>query len=193
MSAFNEHEVIAAIHRLHAKLKYREPPFSVSNAIEKLFPDVDVIGREIRQHGKIDIYAEPLPNGKRATITYRKRAHHSTQRYTCAHELAHWIFDVDCGRRVETVSAVCDPGKADAGKPPSERRADFFASEFLMPLYLLDEMVDFLIFPPDADQDEIDARDTKIQRLASRFNVSFLCAQRRVFDLHHWRQLSRGR
>jgi len=61
-----------------------------------------------------------------------------------------------------------------------------------VPLWVLDEMVDFEIRVASRDREAERARDQKIQRLASGFDVSLACMKFRVFDLEHWRKMSRG-
>lgn len=72
-----------------------------------------------------------------------------------------------------------------------ERRADFFAAELLVPLWILNEYVTFEIYPNRDDEDGVARRDQAIQQIASRFNVSMRCAKRRVFDLNAWRRITR--
>jgi hypothetical protein len=188
--AFNEHAVHSAIHRIFTTLNYRDPYFSISTVMEKMYPEVDVVARDMRDHARIDIYSTPLPSGRRATIFYRERAHHSTQRFSIAHELAHWEFDCNRGQTIPD-GRVCGPSVT--GKPLSERRADYFASELLAPLWVLDGLVEFDIYPDRDDEDAIAQRDQRVQRLASKFNLSLACMSRRVFDLAEWRKISRGR
>jgi hypothetical protein len=190
MTNFNEHEVQAVIHAIFTKMGYRKPKFSTSAMMEKLFPQVEVVGGDTRgHHALIEVYPKPLPSGRRAVITYNEKAHASTHRFSIAHELAHFIFDTEYGEKSPEKS-VCTHGPGE--KPASERRADYFASELLVPLWILDEMVDFEIRVRSNDPEAERARDQKIQRLASRFEVSLACMKFRVFDLDHWRKMSRG-
>jgi hypothetical protein len=197
-ASFNEHHVHAVIHRIYTRLEYAAPPFSISRVMEALFPEVEVVARTMKQHAVLEVYPAPLATGARALLAYNEKDHHSTQRFSIAHELGHFIFDCDFGRAPATVpscggSAVGSSSDDDGAKPLIERRADFFAAELLCPLWILDPMVDFTIYPAKDERDEIRERDQRIQRLASRFNLSLACLKRRVFDLAAWRRLSRGR
>lgn len=188
----NEHEVHAVIHAIFNKMGYRKPKFSISAITEKLFPQVEVVGGDTkRRHATIQIYPKPLDNGKRALITYDEKAHASTHRFSIAHELAHFIFDAEYGDKAPDGFA-CSLGR-EGNKPESERRADYFAAELLVPLWILDDMVDFETKVPANNPDAVRSRDQKIQRLASRFDVSLACMKYRVYDLERWREMSRGR
>jgi hypothetical protein len=189
----NEHQVHAVIHGIFLRMGYRQPKFSISSVMETMFPEIEVVGREIPGHALIEIYPRPLPSGVRATIVYNERAHASTHRFSIAHELAHYIFDTEMGTAMPSPGdPVCSVGPA-GGKSLSERRADYFASELLVPLWILDPMVDFDIHVDKGDPDAVRARDQKIQRLASRFDVSLRCMKFRVFDLAAWRNISHGK
>lgn len=177
------------IHGIHREMGYTVPPYSVSNVMESLFPEVDVVGRpNMTQHAVIEVYPAALANGKRAVIAYNENDHHSTQRFSIAHELAHWLFDFRRGAFIPTESALaCGGGR----KSVLERRADYFAAELLAPLWVLDGMVSFGVFPDKEDEDAVARRDQQIQRLASRFNLSMKAMRNRVYSLHYWRKISR--
>lgn len=189
VESFSDHHVHAAIHRIFTRMEYSEPPFSVSSVMEEMFPEVDVIGREMAEHAMLEVYKRPLGNGRRALIAYNEGDHHSTQRFSILHELSHWIFEFDCGQRLDGAVACGTPGR----KPLAERRADYFAAEVLAPLWILDRHVAFTIYPEKDDPDATKDRDQRIQRLASKFNVSRICMRNRVFDLAAWRKIRRGR
>lgn len=186
--SFDVHEVHAELHAIFKQLDYSRPPFSTSHAIETLFPQLDVIGAPLDEFARIEVFAEPLPSGKRGIITYDDKSAAPTHRFSIAHEIAHWIFDfrrgealahVECGRR--------------GGKSIAEQRADYFAAEFCAPLWILDQHVKFKLHADESDPDEVAALKNHAQRMASRFNVSLRCMQMRLRDLSHWRQMRRGR
>lgn len=178
-----EETVLATVRELHSDMGYVEPPFSTSKAIVKLFPEIRVVGKKLDRHAEIHVYRRPLPSGVQAKIFYAAQDHHSTQRFSIAHELGHWLFCCDRGKQIPDAFS-CTP----ESRQMRERRANFFASEFLVPLVVLDRFVTFEINPPRDDEDAIGARDQEIQRIASWFNVSMLCARWRVQALERWRR-----
>lgn len=195
MASFNEDEVHAVVYRIFRALGLREPPFSTSQITARLFPEVKIIGEEMHDHAYIDVYAQPLADGTKATVYYREQDHHSTQRFSIVHELGHYCFDHNFGRDppTETRTSCRHLDYPKIHKPKGEQRCDFFAASLLVPLWMLDDLVDFEIYPPKDDAAAIAKRDQAIQRLASRFNVSRACMRRRVFDLAAWRRMTRGR
>lgn len=188
----DHHHVHAVIHRIHSTLGYRDPPFSVSRIMDAMFPEIEVTGRKMDEYATLELYPEPLANGVRATLAYNEKDHHSTQRFSIAHELAHWCFCADFGKDIAGASALACGARGNE-KPGNEKRADYFASELLVPLHILDNAVTVEIYPNRHDHDALRDRDNQIQRLASRFNVSLGCMKRRVFDLAYWRRMNRGR
>ncbi len=188
--SFSDHEVHSIIHRIFAKLDMAAPPYSTSKILT-LYPDLKVSGRAMKGHAQLEVYTKPLPSGCKATIYYNEDGHASTQRFSIAHELAHWIFDLRHGKKIPDHDPCLDTGTRR--KPMAERRADYFASELLVPLWVLDNMVDFEIYPNKDDADAMSERSQQVQRLASRFNVSMRCMKLRVLDLAYWRRQFRGR
>jgi Zn-dependent peptidase ImmA (M78 family) len=177
-------EIHLAVRRIHDAMDFRDPPFSTSRILEEMFPTVEVVQRKLAHYGLIEVYPRALPSGKRAVIAYHDGSHHSTQRFTIAHELAHWIFDFREGEAMPRVS--CGGPRGD-----EERRADRFAAELLAPLAVLDRHARFTLRPDPDDDDAILKRDQAVQRLASRFNVSLMCMRNRVRDLERWRKSQR--
>ncbi len=172
--------VLLAVDKIHTAMKYYDPPYSTSRVIEEMFPAVAVVQRTLTRHGQIEVYPGPLPNGKQAVIVYHDGSHHSTQRFTVAHELGHWLFDFREGEALPTIEC--------GSRTAAERRADQFAAEFLVPMQVLDRHVKFDLFPDADDEDEVAKKAQRVQRLASRFNVSLLCMKNRVRDLSRWRK-----
>lgn len=185
---YSDIEVLAEVHRLHKEMGYHneKPAFSISAIIEELFPEVEVEDEAMEKHAELKAFPRPLANGKQAKIIYNKNDVHSTHRFSIAHELGHWIFDCRRGEDVPSESP-CTP----SARTLTERRANFFAAELVMPLHRLDEFVKFTIYPNADDADAVASRDRHIQRMAAKFNVSNMCARRRVFDLHAWRRITR--
>lgn len=185
--SFDANEVHAAVWRIFKELDYQKPYFSTSQAIKTLFPELDVTGAEIGEFAKIEVFDMPLPSGKRAIITYDAKSAHPTHRFSIGHELAHWLFDFRRG----TTKAEVSCGRR-GGKPLAEKRADYFAAEFLAPLWILDQHVDFRLGDTGDPDDRAELRNNT-QRMASRFNVSLKCMQMRIQDLGYWRMMRRGR
>lgn len=185
--SFDANEVHAAVYQIFTDAKLTVPSFRTSTIIDALFPEIDVTGEAIEAFAKIQVWDEPLPSGKRATITYDEKSLHPTHRFSIAHELAHWLFDFRRGTLRPTV--LC--GRR-GGKAIIERRADYFAAELLVPLWILDGDCDFSLDMSD-DIDERSEIKNKTQLLASKYNVSLRCMQMRLKDLHYWRQMRRGR
>lgn len=184
---FNDLEVLSEVYAIHDAMDYQDPPFSCSAIMERLFPEIDVVARKMEEHAIIEVYRKPLPNKKQAVVAYNEEAHHSTQRFSISHELAHWIFDFRRGEAPLAPVSCANNGR----RLFPERRADFFAAELLCPLWVLNQHVDFEIWPDKEDEDAVARRDQKVQRLASRFNLSMRCMRRRVGDLHAWRKIHR--
>jgi Zn-dependent peptidase ImmA (M78 family) len=171
--------IASTVQWIHGELQYYDPPFSVSNVMERLFPEIDVVGRDMDPYATIEVYPRGLPNGTKAVIAYREQSHHSTQRFSIGHELGHWLLDFGRGSRLE--EGGCN------GHKGREKRADAFALELLAPLWVLDRFVDFEVHPDKTDADAMARRNQRIQRLASRFNLSLRCMRLRVFELHRTR------
>lgn len=190
MDGYNDLEVYAQVHAIHARLGLTSPPFSTHQIFSTLYPMIKVVPREMQHHATIEVYAQAV-DGVAAVVAYREAAHHSTHRFSCSHELAHWIFDFKEGSHHTTEMPACFSGRGE--KPAHERRADHFAAELLVPLHVLDAFTGFAIHFSAEDEDaDLDFR-SGAQRLASRFNVSLACMKARLYDLYHWRKLAHGR
>lgn len=187
---FDDHEVHTLIYELRNAMDYGNPPFSISSLMELMFPEIDVVGRRLEHHALIEVYPEPLPDGTRAVIAYNENDHHSTQRFSIGHELAHWLLDFKRGEALPPQPFACGI-KVSGRRPALERRADYFAAELLCPLWVLDRYVDFEIYPSEDDEDALSRRNQKVQRLASRFNLSMRAMRNRVTSLHGWRKIIR--
>lgn len=174
--------VLAEAHRLQAAIGFTKPPLSTLELIDGLFPEIEVIGMPTRKHGNIDVYREPQPDGKQAIIVYSEFDHASTQRFSIAHEVGHWIFDCQRGAAIPAEWSCGDR------RAPAERRANAFAAELLVPLAMLDRLVRFNIAADRTDEDELAEWTQHCQRLASRFNVSLACMKARIGDLGRWRK-----
>ena len=163
---------------IHRSIDLSRLPLHTSEMLPRCFPDLKVVARKMERHGQLEIFR----SSGRGKIVYSKDDHHSTHRFTIAHELGHWIFDCGRGRAIPD-DWVCVEGS----RALPERRANFFATELLVPIRVLHEHVKFTIHPDPEDVDAVGLRDQEIQKIAAWFNVSFFCAKRRVFELHRFR------
>jgi Zn-dependent peptidase ImmA (M78 family)/predicted secreted protein len=94
------------------------------------FDAIDKLGLELQFHPLRDLLGAILP-GERPGILINSARPASVQRYTAAHEIGHWYLDQD--------ELAIDTEEDVEGMPrrQRERRAQIFASHFLMPLGLL--------------------------------------------------------
>lgn len=167
--------VASELHRIFSSLRLTEPPFSIADVLAHLFPEVQIGARRMKNCASmLEVYDGPLADGTRAFISYDPMLSRGARRFFVAHELAHWIFDYS--RRPEW-----DPADG-AWRPLSERRADFFASGFLVPSWCLHPMVDFYLDDPSFER--------RVARLARRFVVANYHMKARVFDLYLFRRFS---
>lgn len=142
-------EIAAELRRCAGQTK---PPFSTSIIIEACFPQILVTG--FRLPPGVDEIVASCSEGP--TILYSRSLSSPEQRHAIAHGLAHLIFD--------DRSACIRPGRA--GVPKSERRADFFGAELLVPAADLRPLVERV--PVDTGEDREIYLD-HVDRLASFF------------------------
>jgi len=100
--------------------------------------DLDAIawtlGARVRYRPLDGCEARIVGNGARAVITVNDRSPPRRQRFSVGHELGHWRHHR--GRLL--VCQAEDIGRGGEGRPVSERTADNFAAQLLMPGYLFD-------------------------------------------------------
>jgi hypothetical protein len=92
------------------------------------------LGARVRYRPLESCEARIVGNGDRAIITVNNRSHPRRQRFSIAHELGHWRYHR--GRLL--VCHADDIGRAGESRPMTERTADNFAAQLLMPAYLFD-------------------------------------------------------
>jgi IrrE N-terminal-like domain len=73
-------------------------------------------------------------NGDQAIITVNSRSSRRRKRFSVAHELGHWKYD----RGRILVCRSDEIGRAGQNYPTSERVADSYAAQLLMPAYIFD-------------------------------------------------------
>jgi Zn-dependent peptidase ImmA (M78 family)/predicted secreted protein len=94
------------------------------------FEAIDALGLELQFQPLKDLLGAILP-GERTGVLINSARPASMQRFTAAHEIGHWFLDQD--------ELAIDTKEDVEGMPRQqrERRAQIFASHFLMPLELL--------------------------------------------------------
>lgn len=94
------------------------------------FDAIDKLGLELQFHPLQDLLGAIIP-GQRPGVLINSARPASVQRYTAAHEIGHWYLDQD-QLAIDTEEEI-----EGAPRQQRERRAQIFASHFLMPLELL--------------------------------------------------------
>jgi uncharacterized protein DUF955 len=101
--------------------------------------DLDAIafaqGAMVRYHPLDGCAARLIGSDKRAVITINNRDGHTRQRFSLAHELAHWIQDRGTG---SFLCAKEDIGPHNAEAKGVEASANSYASQLVLPNYLFD-------------------------------------------------------
>jgi len=101
--------------------------------------DLDAIafaqGATVRYHPLDGCAARLIGSDKRAVITINKRDSSLRQRFSLAHELAHWIQDRGTG---SFLCAKEDIGAHNAEAKGVEESANSYASQLVLPNYLFD-------------------------------------------------------
>jgi hypothetical protein len=101
--------------------------------------DLDAIafaqGAMVRYHPLDGCSARLIGSDKRAVITINNRDGHTRQRFSLAHELAHWIQDRGTG---SFLCAKEDIGPYNAEAKGVESSANSYASQLVLPNYLFD-------------------------------------------------------
>jgi hypothetical protein len=103
--------------------------------------DLEVIawtlGARIRYRPLDGCEARIIGNGDQAIITVNSRSHPRRRRFSLAHELGHWKFH----RGRILVCRSDEIGRVGEGQTLTERTADNYAADLLMPWYLFRPMV----------------------------------------------------
>jgi len=134
--------------RSHLGYKERELPHDVFSDCRKL--GIHVFRRKLGDSNISGLFIVHPFAGKCLLVNASEDVYR--QRFSAAHELAHALFDADAIARVSLHSE---------GTDPIERRANAFASEYLMPTDLLRQLP-----KPSASTDD------EIKRWANNFKVS---------------------
>lgn len=100
--------------------------------------DIEVIaytcGARTREEELTGCEATLVGKGDKAVITVRRQSSHARRRFSIGHELGHWMRDRG------NVAFSCRESDVSAISKGRERRANEFASELLLPVYLFDPL-----------------------------------------------------
>lgn len=98
-----------------------------------------VLGATVRHEPLVGCEARIIGTDKRAIIRVNSTSHPTRQRFSVAHEIAHWHFDRHRGL------LICSASDVEKGDYPQrnivERNADRVASHILMPRYLVEPVI----------------------------------------------------
>lgn len=126
------------------------------------------LGAQIRIKPLDGCEARIIGNGKQAIITVNSKSHPRRQRFSIAHELGHWEFHR--GRLM--VCRSDDIGNHAKVASSAEKRADQYAADLIMPIYL---------FHP-AMRAFSELSFNTIRKIADIFDVSVTASAIRLID-----------
>jgi hypothetical protein len=109
--------------------------------------------------------------GDKAIITVNENSDPERQKFSIGHELGHWFKDRG---KIGNLCAVADMDVDRKKQKPRENIANQFASELLMPHYLISDTINGSNFDRDV-----------ASHVASQFNCSFMAALRRTIKMNH--------
>jgi len=133
----------------------------------------------------INVYSEPMSNDKSAflrkeddtfTITVNENHKMERQRFSVAHEIAHFILHNDL---IENNTCVGRESNAISLDLEKEEEADNFAAEMLMPQKYVEEYLS----KNNIHKNMFIFDDAIVKDLANKFNVSFFASIVRMRDL----------
>jgi len=168
-----ENEIIALVTYIHNRIGFRDPPFSLLDFCGA-FPNYELTPAELPR----GLNGEVLLKGSLRIIRYRQGSRPATNRFTIGHEIGHGFLheDKEFRCRVSTAFSIFKPPAGDA----REWEADFFSSELLMPM----PVVNRLAGPLDAP----DAERRETARLSEIFGVTSVTMRSRLTDLARMRE-----
>jgi hypothetical protein len=170
-----ENEIIAIVTYIHNKIGFRNPPFSFLDFCNS-FPSYEFQAAELPR----GFNGELLIKGALRIVRYRAGSKPNTNRFSIGHEIGHGFLHEDQPFQCR-VSASFSIFKKPAGNP-REWEADFFSSELLMPMPVLNRMVaDLAKMAPDEFRREA-------ERQADFFGVTLATMKTRLEDLNRMRE-----
>ena len=129
------------------------------------------VNAEVRYRDLDGCEARILGTGDRAIISVNRRSSRSRQRFSIAHELGHWHH-----HRGRHLACRVEEDAPIVGAPPSERTADGYAADLLMPAYLFG--------PLSRQQRRTDF--AAVRALADAFAASLTATAIRLVESDHW-------
>ena len=170
-----ENEIIALVTYIHNRVGFRDPPFSLLDFCAA-FPAYDLQPADLPR----GFNGEILIKGPVRIVRYRTGSKPSTNRFAIGHEIGHGFLHEDEEFQCK-VSAAFSLFKPPAGVL-REWEADYFSSELLMPLPVLNRLAadTARISPPE--------RQTEIARLSDVFGVTRATMKSRLDDLTRLRE-----
>ena len=172
--------ILGQVASIHEAMELSEPPFDFSRFLE-VYPEFTLIPARLPAilDGRLRLKeGQPF-------IFYNVNVTRGRQRFTIAHEIGHAFLHTDlfvC-RVAETFSR-----NRASRRPLAEREADFFASELLIPMPLLDRYA-----PAEFEDLPEAARNRLAVKLSRTFNVSKTAMRIKLSDLRHIRRTTAGR
>ena len=105
------------------------PPVNVEKICEKLGITVlfEDLGEMAREHGRDNVYGALIVSPEVTAIMVNDTDHYVRQRFTIAHELAHYVLHRDHDKPDEVFISF------RGASSPEERQANRFAADLLMP------------------------------------------------------------
>ena len=169
-----ENEIIALVTYIHNRIGFRDPPFSLLDFCGA-FPNYDLQPAELPR----GFNGEVLLKGNLRIIRYRQGSRPATNRFSIGHEIGHGFLheDKEFRCRVSNSFSIFKPPAGDA----REWEADYFSSELLVPLPVLDRLAQTLDNGPETERREAG-------RLAEIFGVSTSVMRSRLHDLAEMRR-----
>jgi hypothetical protein len=150
-----ENEIIALVTYIHNRVGFRDPPFSLLDFCAA-FPAYDLQPADLPR----GFNGEILVKGPVRIVRYRTGSKPSTNRFAIGHEIGHGFLHEDQEFQCK----------------------DFFSSELLMPLPVLNRMAD------DQARASATERQTEIARLSDVFGVTRATMKSRLDDLTRLRE-----
>lgn len=169
-----ENEIIALVTFVHNRIGFRDPPFSFLDFCGA-FPNYELQPAEL----PVGFNGEILLKGSLRIVRYRSGSKPSTNRFSIGHEIGHGFLheDLEFKCKVSASFSIFKPPAGDA----REWEADFFSTELLMPLPVVNRLASKLEAMAEPDLRK------ETERLADLFGVTRATMRTRLEDLARMR------